>query len=156
MVFVFVVGASGMLAACARPLTAVAPARTAAAPNRRLRVNMVDLLFRFTRRLRLPSDLCRWALDGYPPPSRRRAAPRRDRCSPANNHAALGLLRRSRQLAAALQSIAKRRRSAWRHSATTSHRRWSCVAAGHPAGIGRQYRNLTDKLDRLRALASAH
>src|SRR5262249_62161239 len=40
MVLVFVVGASGMLAACARPLTAVAPARTAAAPNRRLRVNM--------------------------------------------------------------------------------------------------------------------
>src|SRR5262245_34384443 len=105
MVVVVVRGASGMPAACARPLIWLTPARTAAAPNRFLRVSMVDLLFRFTRRLRLPPDLCCWALDGYPQPSRRRAAPRRDRCSPAKNHAALGLLRRSRQLAAALQSI---------------------------------------------------
>jgi hypothetical protein len=43
MVFVVVVGASGILAACARPLIMLAPASTAADPIKPLRDIMVEL-----------------------------------------------------------------------------------------------------------------
>src|SRR5262245_4593642 len=58
MVLVVVVGASGMLAACTRPLTALALASTAAEPRKPLRDNMLLSFFKpsvlagFTGRLR--------------------------------------------------------------------------------------------------------